>query len=129
MQRAAPVLGGNPLLATAPGFGNPDPQPLAWSDARAAPIRHAFPAAGTRVAMITPQGLGRRALIELFAKLHPAFVIAPFDSVADCIRLAATNLDLILYWPSAGALSDIALVKDVKALRQAFDGVAVAVLA
>jgi hypothetical protein len=131
MQRAARVLDGSPLLATAPGFGNPDSQPqAAWPDARTVvPIRHAFRAAGIRVAMIMPQGLGRRGLIALFARLHPEFVIAPFDSVADCISLAAQNLDLILYWPSADTLSDIGLIKDVKALRQAFEAVAVAVLA
>jgi hypothetical protein len=96
----------------------------------AAPIGHAVRrTAAIRVAVIAPQGLRRSGLIEVFARLHPEFVIAPFDSIGDCVRLAARNLDLILYWPGADFRSDISLIMGVRLLRQAFDGVAVAVVA
>jgi DNA-binding NarL/FixJ family response regulator len=82
---------------------------------------------GLSIGWIDVSQLTRECLTSSVSRLHPLFVIIPFDSVRDCARHAGRALDLIVYHSHetdshSGWLEDIAL------LRTTFASVQIVVL-
>jgi DNA-binding NarL/FixJ family response regulator len=79
-----------------------------------------------RVGLIDANRFSRDCLIRAFAECHREFLLFPFASIQDCIRLA--DVDLIMYYSHDDGPFEAVALSQVTAIRQALEGVPVIVL-
>ncbi len=99
-----------------------------FTEASDATVTHVAASSCIRVGLIDSLRFSQDCLIRAFSASHPELLLIPFGTVADCIRSAPANFELILYYSHHGSSFENAALQHVKTLRQAFDNIPIIIL-
>ena len=80
------------------------------------------------VGLIDCYRFSRECLMTALEGLHTDLGICPFTSVNDCITKNQNGLDLVIYYPHGNDASELAIERNVGAIREAVHGVPIVVL-
>jgi DNA-binding NarL/FixJ family response regulator len=91
---------------------------LACGTGTVSAISTVAPADRIRIALIDRHRFRRDCLISAFGDFQPGLTVIPFESVADCIRLPAIGLDIVLYYSHDDGPSEALALEDIRTLVQ-----------